>query len=69
MKIASNWNYLNAFSAGDGVIYATTPDQRLLWFCDNGRDNNTINWATPDGKVVGVGWNVKTIFSGAALEP
>jgi hypothetical protein len=65
--VATNWNYPNAFASGDGVIYALTPELQLLWFRDNGRNDNTVHWANPQGKVVGTGGDARTIFSGAML--
>jgi len=70
--IASNWQQnLFAFSSGDGVIYTITPESQLLWYRDEGRNDDTVRWAdsSGNGKVVGVGWTVRSIFSGSALQP
>jgi hypothetical protein len=69
-KIASNWNhYRYPFSAGDGVIYVLSEDHQLLWFRDDGYKDDTVNWAAAQPKVVGVGWQFHSIFSGTALQP
>lgn len=42
---------------GDGIIYAVTPDGRLLWFRDLGR-NGTFSWANDGrGLEIGEGWS------------
>jgi hypothetical protein len=69
-KIASNWNhYLFPFSGGDGIIYALSSERELLWFRDEGWQDGTVRWASPEPKIVGNGWQFKTIFSGASLKP
>jgi hypothetical protein len=57
------------FSAGGGVIYPVNDQNQLMWFRHDGCADGSFNWAEPAGKVVGIGWTAKAIFSGATLQP
>jgi hypothetical protein len=48
---------------GQGVIYAVMDNGELRWNRHDGRGDGSFTWATPTGKVVGTGWNVKYVFS------
>jgi hypothetical protein len=50
---------------GQGVIYAITPDGRLLWYRHNGYLTGTTDWSRP--QLVGTGWQKFTrVFSTGA---
>jgi hypothetical protein len=49
--------------AAQGVIYAVMDNGELKWNRHDGRSDGSFQWATPTGKVVGTGWNVKHVFS------
>jgi hypothetical protein len=51
----------------NGIIYAINQNNDLLWYRHDGRNDGTFRWAFNEGKKVGNGWNVKQVFSGAAL--
>jgi len=51
----------------DGTIYAIAPDNDLMWYRHDGRNDGTFRWAFNEGKKVGVGWSFKQVFSGSAL--
>jgi len=50
-------------AATKGVIYAVMDNGDLRWNRHDGRGDGSFRWATPTGKVVGTGWNVKQVFS------
>lgn len=52
------------FSGGDGVIYAVMDNGDLLWFRHDGRGDGSFKWADNHPRKVGVGWNMKAVFSG-----
>jgi hypothetical protein len=55
-------NYTQIFSSGQGIIYAITPDGRLLWFRHTGFQTGAPQMLPP--KQVGSGWaNMKRVFS------
>lgn len=58
-QLATGWNNVtHAFSVGEGVVYAVTPDGKLHWFKHADGSNRL------DGpKEVGRGWNVQQVFS------
>ncbi len=49
-------------AAAQGVIYAATNDNELMWYRHDGRGDGSFRWTGP--KKVGNGWNFKQIFSG-----
>ncbi len=51
----------------DGIIYAITQNNDLMWYRHEGRNDGTFRWTFNEGKKVGNGWNVKHVFSGGAL--
>jgi hypothetical protein len=63
-EVASEWgDFRNAFSAGDGVIYAIAPDGQLLWFRHTGFADGRAEWEGPI-PLTG-GWaNYEQVFSG-----
>ena len=69
-QIRKGWNgFVYVFSGGDGIIYAITPDGRLLWYRDDDRQGNNgpnaeRGWAAGSGNQIGKGWNGFThVFS------
>ena len=50
--------------AAQGIIYAVTDNNDLMWYRHDGRTDGTFRWAFNKGKKVGNGWSVKHIFSG-----
>lgn len=50
--------------AEQGIIYAVTDNNDLMWYRHDGRTDGTFKWAFNEGKKVGNGWSVKHIFSG-----
>ena len=48
--------------ATNGVIYAVTNDNLLMWYRHDGRGDGSFRWTGP--KKVGSGWDFKQIFSG-----
>jgi len=46
------------------LIYGVTPDNKLMWYRHDGRNDGTVNWASNHGREVGVGWEFKHVFSG-----
>jgi hypothetical protein len=70
-QIGIVWNnFKHVFSGGNGIIYAITPDGRLLWYRDDDREgqnapDGSTGWAPGSGKQIGIGWNnFKHVFSG-----
>jgi len=64
-KVGTGWDVLDAFSGGDGIIYAVMKNGDLRWNRHDGRNDGTPRWALDGGKPVGSGWNVvKHAFSG-----
>ncbi len=58
--------FKQVFAGGGNVIYAITPDGRLLWYRHNGfnEGGDLTTWVGP--KEVGHGWqNVRAVFSGS----
>ena len=48
-----------------GVIYALAPNNELLWYRHDGREDGSFNWAASGAKkVVGTGWGFKQVFPG-----
>jgi hypothetical protein len=68
-KVGNGWNVKQVFSGGDGIIYAITQNNDLMWYRHDGRNDGTFRWAFNEGKKVGNGWSVKQVFSGATLAP
>jgi Tachylectin/PQQ-like domain len=62
-QIGFGWdNFKHVFSGGDGVIYAVTPDGKLLWYRDfNRRGGNapdgSSGWSAGSGNQIHFGWN------------
>jgi hypothetical protein len=50
--------------ASEGIIYAVADNGDLLWFRHDGRSDGSFTWADANARKVGVGWNVKHVFSG-----
>ncbi|MDQ6665135.1 MAG: tachylectin-related carbohydrate-binding protein [Acidobacteriota bacterium] len=50
-----------------GVIYGVTLNDDLLWYRHDGRTDGTFRWAFPEGRKIGVGWNVRKIFGSAGV--
>jgi len=48
----------------DGVIYGVTTNGDLMWYRHDGRADGSFRWAAPQGKKVGIGWNMQHVFSG-----
>jgi len=48
----------------DGVIYGVTTNGDLMWYRHDGRGDGSFRWTAPQGKKVGIGWNVQHVFSG-----
>jgi hypothetical protein len=48
----------------DAVIYAISPNNDLMWYRHEGRNDGTFRWTSNEGRKVGVGWNFKHVFSG-----
>ena len=72
-QIGIGWNgFTHVLSSGDGIIYAITPDGRLLWYRDDDRNGNNgpnaeRGWAAGSGNQIGIGWNGFThVFSDGA---
>jgi hypothetical protein len=54
----------HVFAGGaPGIIYALMDDNDLLWFRHTGWSDGSVRWEGEQGKVVGVGWQVKTAFA------
>ncbi len=51
-------------SEQNGVIYAINQNDDLLWYRHDGRADGSFNWLDNNARKVGVGWNVKHVFSG-----
>lgn len=47
----------------NGVIYAVMNNNDLNWYRHDGRNDGSFKWAFSEGKKVGVGWDVKQVFS------
>ena len=54
----------DAFSGGNGVLYAIADNGDLLWYHHDGQNDGSFRWAHSHGRRVGVGWDFKTVFSG-----
>lgn len=65
-KVGVGWNFKQLFPGGNGVIYGVTDTGDLMWMRHEGRLDGSFRWApVPDGgKRVGIGWNLKHLFSG-----
>jgi hypothetical protein len=70
-QIGEGWDFKHVFSGGNGVIYAVTNDNRLLWYRHTGFADGRDAWAphlpVPAGHIagqIGEGWNFKQVFSG-----
>ena len=64
-KIGNGWgNFKHLFSGGNGVIYAVTSDNKLLWYKHTGWQDGSASWATREPQQIGNGWNFKHLFSG-----
>jgi hypothetical protein len=64
--IAAHWEFKQAFSGGQGVIYAVAQDGSLQWFRHLGAAQGTPGLVTssdPKG-YIGEGWNFQHVFSG-----
>lgn len=63
-EVASDWgDFRNAFSAGDGIIYAITAGGQLLWFRHTGFPDGRAEWEGPT--LLTDGWtNYEQVFSG-----
>ena len=76
-QIGEGWNFKQVLSGGNGVIYAVTQDNRLLWYRHTGFADGRDAWAphlpVPAGHLdgqIGGGWNFKHVFSRpAVIEP
>jgi hypothetical protein len=51
------------FYGGNGVIYAVMNNNDLNWYRHDGWNDGSFKWAFSEGKKVGVGWDVKQVFS------
>ena len=73
-QIGIGWNgFTHVFSDGAGIIYAITPDGRLLWYRDDDRNGNNgpnaeRGWAAGSGNQIGIGWNGFTHVFGGGFE-
>jgi len=47
----------------NGIIYAVTSNNDLMWYRHDGRYNGSFTWAS-EGRKVGQGWDMKQIFAG-----
>jgi hypothetical protein len=47
-----------------GIIYAINANNDLLWYRHDGRADGSFKWLDNNARKVGVGWDVKHIFSG-----
>ncbi len=75
-QIGVGWNFKHVFSGGNGIIYAVTQDNRLLWYDHSAfADGQNSFTAPPDltdaqkqaKKVpgqIGEGWDFRQVFSG-----
>lgn len=64
-KIGNGWgNFKHLFSGGNGVIYAVTSNNRLLWYKHTGWQDGSASWATREAQQIGNGWNFRQLFSG-----
>ena len=70
-QIGEGWNFKHVFSGGNGVIYAVTQDNRLLWYRHTGFADGRDSWAphlpVPAGHLagqIGEGWDFNQVFSG-----
>jgi hypothetical protein len=64
--VGSGWQaFKQVFGGGQGVIYAITPDGRLLWYRHLGYLTGTMQWQGPEQ--IGTGWQrFVHVFSGGA---
>ena len=64
--VGTGWQaFAHVFATGQGVMYAITPDGRLLWYRYNGYLTGTSDWSGP--AQVGSGWQKFTrVFSTGA---
>ncbi len=46
------------------LIYAVAENDDLLWFRHDGHDDGSFRWFDNNARKVGVGWNMKHVFSG-----
>jgi len=46
----------------NGVIYALSDNNDLVWYYHTGREDGSFNWKTPQSMIVGTGWNFKQVF-------
>jgi N,N-dimethylformamidase len=46
------------------LIYYIDGQNRLIWNRHVGRDDGSFQWAEPENREVGTGWDVKHVFSG-----
>ncbi len=51
-------------SEQNGVIYAIDQNNDLLWFRHDGRSDGSFRWFDNNARKVGVGWDMKHVFSG-----
>jgi len=63
MMIDGWGSYKHVFYGGQGVIYAVTSDDRLLWYRHEGHDDGTFRWTSEEGRQIGTGWGFKILFS------
>lgn len=54
----------NAMSDTNGLIYAIGQNNDLLWYRHEGRNDGTFRWTDANARKVGVGWDMKHVFSG-----
>ena len=48
----------------NGLIYAIGQNNDLLWYRHEGRNDGTFRWTDANARKVGVGWDMKHVFSG-----
>lgn len=56
-KVGNGWNEVaDAFSGGDGVIYALKRDGNLYWYDHSGFRTGAATWTPGTGNRIGTGW-------------
>lgn len=46
-----------------GIIYTINANNDLLWYRHDGRNDGSFAWADNNARKIGVGWDVKQVFS------
>jgi uncharacterized protein (TIGR02145 family) len=63
IKIGAGWDFKSIFSGGNGILYAITHDNELLYYKHNEKPTGERQFSAA-GIKIGSGWKYKKVFSG-----